>query len=63
MNYTVFIDPAPTSKESGATIVQNVLQYTHQGNGVFYVAGSTFEKWFLLVPGQVVSVYEDLDIR
>lgn len=56
MSYQVIIDPADPNTTRDGIFIENVLEYCHQGSGVFYVAGTDFEQWFVLHPGQIVSV-------
>ena len=57
MTYQVIIDPVDATG-GGILIIENVLEYKHQGSAVFYVAGTDFEQWFVLLPGQSVQVTE-----
>lgn len=58
--YAVIIDPVDPINNDG-TMIENVLKYKHEGNGVFYVAGTDFEQWFVLHRGQTVQVTEQMD--
>ena len=60
MKYQVIIYRVDVLK-SDRVMVENVLQYKHEGSAVFYVAGTDFEQWFVLLPGQSVQVTEQDD--
>ena len=62
MTYNVIIDPVdPINNESA--LIERVLVYRYEGDGVFYVSGIDFEQWFILRPGQTVQVTESDDER
>ena len=58
--YQVIIDSVDVINNDGI-LIENVLEYKHQGSAVFYVAGTDFEQWFVLHPGQSVQVTEQLE--
>ncbi len=55
MRYQVIIDPVDATK-SGIVMIENVLNYRHEGSGVFKFSGNDFDQWLVLLPGQSVQV-------
>lgn len=55
------VDIEPVDPKDRVIVIDQVFSYSHDGRGVFYVAGADFEHWFFLHRGQTVTVTEQIE--